>query len=429
LKNDKPAFKVILVVFVLGFLCIEGQSQIAVNSPYSRYGVGDLATRQDAYHYSMGGISYAISNPRFINPFNPASNHAFDSLSFVFTGGIATQLARLSTDETSSDSEYITLGYLLFGFPITHWLKASIGITPYSNVGYNIVDEQVIENVGATNFYYLGSGGLNEFFLNLSLQVHKNLALGVKTSYMFGKAEKGRLVSFPDSAYILNTRLDNYIEVGDLFFEFGAQYNKDIGRNLTLGLGAVYMPQQQIKSTETYLARTFFGDATDVGLFKDTIDSRIKNEGNITFPQKIGFGLMLRKGNNWMVGADYEWQNWSEFKAFGVSDSLQNSMRFSLGGEYKPSQTGIGSYFENVTYRLGVRYNQTYLNLRNTKINEFGISFGFGLPLPRSYSSINLAVEVGKRGTTAFNLIQENYIRFTLGVSIKETWFIKRKYN
>jgi hypothetical protein len=229
---------------------------------------------------------------------------------------------------------------------------------------------------------------------------------------------------------MLNTRLDNYIEVGDLFFEFGAQYNKDIGRNLTLGLGAVYMPQQLIKATETYLARTYFGDATSVGLFKDTINSRIENQGNLTLPQKIGFGVMLRKGNNWMIGADYEWQNWSKYKAFGVTDSLQNSMRFSLGGEYKPKRTGgVGSYFENVTYRLGVRYNQTYLNLRNTKINEFGISFGLGLPLPRSYSSINLAVEIGKRGTTAFNLLQENYIRFTLGVSIKETWFIKRKYN
>ncbi len=422
--------RIVLVFFIIGFLFIEGQSQIAVNSPYSRYGVGDLATRQNAYNYSMGGISYAISHPRFINPSNPASNHAFDSLSFVFTGGIASQLGRLRTDETTSDSEYITLGYLLFGFPITHWLKSSIGITPYSNVGYNIIDEQVLEDIGATDFHYLGSGGLNEFFLNLSFQVHKDLALGLKTSYMFGKAQLGRLVSFPDSAYMLNTRLDNYIEVGDLFFEFGAQYNKDIGRNLTLGLGAVYMPQQQIKATETYLARTYFGDATSVGLFKDTIDSRIKNQGNLTLPQKIGFGIMLRKGNNWMVGADYEWQNWSKYKAFGVTDSLQNSMRFSLGGEYKPKRTGgVGSYFENVTYRLGLRYNQTYLNLRNTKINEFGISFGLGLPLPRSYSSINLAVEIGKRGTTAFNLIQENYIRFTLGVSIKETWFIKRKYN
>jgi hypothetical protein len=330
----------------------------------------------------------------------------------------------------TSDSEYITLGYLLFGFPITHWLKTSIGITPYSNVGYNIIDQQVLEDIGATDFYYLGSGGLNEFFLNLSLQVHKDLALGLKSSYMFGKAELGRLVTFPDSAYILNTRLDSYIEVGDMFFEFGAQYNKKLARNLTLGIGAVYMPQQQIKAKNSYLARTFAGDATSAGFYKDTIDSSIRSEGNLTMPQKFGIGVMLRKGSNWMIGADYEWQNWSEYKAFGALDSLQNSMRFSLGGEYKPSRTGgVGSYFQNVTYRLGIRYNQTYLNLRNTKINEFGISFGFGLPLPRSFSSINLAVEIGKRGTTAFGLIQENYIRFTLGVSIKETWFIKRKYN
>ncbi len=418
------------MLFLLGFFFLEGQSQIAVNSPYSRYGVGDLASRQNVYNFSMGGISYAISSPRFVNPNNPASNHAFDSLSFVFTGGIASQLGRLRTDELSSDAEYITLGYLLFGFPITHWLKTSIGITPYSNVGYNIIDEQELEDIGKTDFHYLGSGGLNEFFLNASVQVHENLAIGAKMSYLYGKAELGRLVSFPDSANMLNTRLDNYIEVGDLFFELGLQYNKDIGRNLTLGLGALYLPQQNIKTTENYLARTYFGNSLDVGFFKDTIDSRIENEGNITLPQKFGFGVMLRKGANWMIGADYEWQNWSQYKAFNVVDSLQNSMRFSFGGEFSPLKTGgIGSYFERMTYRFGFRYNQTYLNLRDTKINEFGISFGFGFPLPRTYSSVNLGVEIGKRGTTTSGLLQENFIRFTVGVSINETWFIKRKYN
>ena len=429
LVNNRWLIKLLFAIIVLAIMSLEGKSQIAVNSPYSRFGLGDLVLRQNAYNFAMGGVAYAISNPRFINPFNPASNHAFDSLSFVFTGGIASRLGQLNTDQLTNNSEFITLGYLLFGFPISKRLKASIGIIPYSNVGYSIIDERVLDDIGPTNFYFEGTGGLNEFYYNMSAQLHKTLAIGVKASYMFGKVNQSRHIAFPDSVSMLNTRIDNYIEVGDIFFELGVQYNKLIGNRLTLGLGAVYLPAQQINATGSYIIRNYFGRSTDINLFRDTIDSKIESKGSFTMPTKLGFGVMLRKTKNWMLAADYEWQNWSDFKAFNVSDSLQNSMQFSLGGEYLPNSTGVGNYFSNVTYRLGFRYNQTYLKLRNTRINEFGISFGFGLPLPRSYSSVNLAVEIGRRGTTASGLIQENFIKFTLGVSIKETWFIKRRYN
>ncbi|OQX80226.1 MAG: hypothetical protein B6D64_03505 [Bacteroidetes bacterium 4484_276] len=429
LVNYKSVLKIIFVFIFLGYFGLQGTAQIAVNSPYSRYGVGDLVTRQNAYNFSMGGVAYAISNPRFINPFNPASNHAFDSLSFIFTGGIASRLGQLNNEEFSSNSEFITLGYLLFGFPITKWLKSSIGILPYSNVGYNIIDEQDLEDIGRTNFYYLGSGGLNEFYYNMSVQLHKNFSVGAKASYMFGKSEMGQFVTFPDSVHVLSTRVDNYVEVGDMFFEFGAQYDKKISKNLTLGLGAVYLPAQQISATKSYVARSYFGNTTGIGFYKDTIETRIENTGSITLPVKYGMGIMLRKTNNWMIAADYEWQNWSEFKAFGAADSLKNSMQFSVGGEYLPKPGGFVNYFSRVSYRLGFRYNQTYVYLRDTQINEFGISFGLGLPLPRTYSSVNVAVEIGRRGTTALGLIQENFIKFTLGVSVNERWFVKRRYN
>ena len=429
LVNYRLVRKYFLVFIILGFVGLEGQSQIAINSPYSRYGVGDMASRQVAYNFSMGGVAYAISSPNHINPYNPASNHAFDSLSFIFSGGLVTRLGQLKTDDFSSDAEYITLGYLLFGFPITKRLKTTLGIVPYSNVGYNMVDEQDLEDIGPTDFYYQGSGGLNEFYINASIELHKNLAIGIKASYLFGKNNMARFITFPDSAYMLNTSVDSYTEVGDIFFEFGVQYNKEIGRKLTLGLGAVYLPKQQIKATNSFLVRNYFGSNSGVGLYRDTVASQLKYEGNITIPDKFGFGVMLRKSNSWMVAADYEFQKWSEFEIFGIADSLQNSMQFSLGGEYLPNPIGIVSYFNRVKYRLGFRYNRSYLYLRDIQINEFGISFGLGLPLPRSYSTVNLGFEIGRRGTTAHGLIQENFFKFTLGVAIRETWFVKRRYN
>jgi hypothetical protein len=104
-------------------------------------------------------------------------------------------------------------------------------------------------------------------------------------------------------------------------------------------------------------------------------------------------------------------------------------MQISLGGEFTPSSSITSSYWQRVKYRLGFRYNQTYLDIRDNRINEFGISFGMGLPIPRSLSTFNFGLELGRKGTTADGLIQSNYFRITVGISVWERWFVKNKYN
>jgi len=429
LKKNKPAKQLPFIIALFISISLGASAQIAVNSPYSRYGVGDLVNRQNAYNFSMGGVALAISNPRYVNPYNPASNTAFDSLSFIFSGGLISKVGKLKTDQLSEKTNFATLGYLMFGFPVTKWLKSSIGILPYSNVGYDITDKQNIPEIGNTDFYYKGSGGLNQFYMNFGFQITKELSLGASGSYMFGKANLARFIYFPDSSGMLHTRIDNNIEVGDLYFDFGAQYKKAIGHDLTLGFGAIYSPKQNVSSVENFLARTYSGSSTGVEYYRDTIESRIENQGVLLIPDKYGFGVMLKKKESWMIAADYSWQNWSKYESFGVSDSLQNSMQFSIGGEYQPNRNAVTNYWKLVTYRLGFRYNKTYLEVRNTQINEFGISFGASLPIPRSLSTLNFGVEVGRTGTTASGLIQENFIKFTLGVDVWERWFVKRKYN
>ena len=41
---------------------------------------------------------------------------------------------------------------------------------------------------------------------------------------------------------------------------------------------------------------------------------------------------------------------------------------------------------------------------------------------------VNVAVELGQYGTKQEGLIQERYLKFDLGVSVFERWFIKRRY-
>jgi hypothetical protein len=129
-----------------------------------------------------------------------------------------------------------------------------------------------------------------------------------------------------------------------------------------------------------------------------------------------------------MAGADFSWQNWEAYEYNGVSDSLFNKWRISAGGEFTPDFRNPTSYFQRMTYRMGVHYGKTPIYLREKHIDEIGISFGLSLPITKSRSTVNLSLAIGKRGTTANDLIQENFFRFTLGVNIFERWFLRRKY-
>jgi hypothetical protein len=423
--SSKGFKKLSLLIFLI--FSLAGYSQVDVNSPYSRFGIGELSASNSTYSFSMGGISNALSSPFHVNLNNPASNANFDTLSFVFEGGLSSKFGSISTKTLSGSSNYASLGYLLFGFPVSGRIKVSIGLTPYSNLGYKIKNTELVPEIGNSEFAFEGTGGVNRFFIGASLKLHNNLAIGFSGSYLFGKLTRASSVVFPDSLGFINTKVDNQVKLGDLYYDFGVQYQKMITSKMTLGIGGLYAPAQKLSANHNYFVRSFFTTSMGIESFLDTI-VYITDKGIVEIPEKYGVGIVLRNGVKWMVGADVDMQNWSKFKAFDVQDSLVNSIQIAIGGEYFPSDKSIDGYWKKIKYRAGFRYNKSHLFLQNTQIKDFGISFGFGFPLPRSLTTINLGFEIGRFGTKVNDLYQNNYFRVNLGVSVWERWFIKRKY-
>ncbi len=97
-----------------------------------------------------------------------------------------------------------------------------------------------------------------------------------------------------------------------------------------------------------------------------------------------------------------------------------------IGGFYIPNYNGYGSYWKRVVYRAGFRMEETGITVNGQDINEFGISFGVGLPVGRLFSNVNLGFEVGSRGTKDAGLIQENFFNAFLSLSLNDKWFQKR---
>mgnify|MGYP006278835297 CR=1 FL=1 len=410
-------------------LSTSGFSQVDYRSPYSRYGVGDLTQTNHPVQMSMGGLSVTLRDPNLINSQNAASYTDFDTLSFVFDGGVSEKLSTWESLEASERSEYSSLGYLQLGFPITSRLKTSIGLKPYSNVGYSIRYNEQLASQDTTTHIFEGDGGLNDFYIGMGFEITKGLSLGVNASYTWGTLDLRKYTTFPKSNFYWDTRLSNKREISDIKFDYGLQYEQPLKNQWSLITGFTYSHVTNLSAKQNSLTTMLIRSDDGSERVLDTVKYTSGQEGSITLPSSYGAGIMFEKENRYRFGIDYRLQQWDEFESFGsATDSLKNSSYIAFGAEIRPKHNTLSSYLKKIKYRFGAHYSNTYLQIQDNQLTELGISFGVGLPIKNSGSSINFAVEIGRRGTTDNNLLKENYYKFTLGLAIFERWFLQRKY-
>jgi len=416
------------IILCFLFLNLTLFSQIRIVSPYSRFGIGDLSDNNNAWNMSMGQLGIGLRSPYHVNYANPASYSAFDSLSFVFEGGLTGEFVNLKSDFQNVNRNYASLGYLLFGMPVNKWWKTSLGLVPFSDVGYNVANYEEYPNSGTVVRLYAGSGGISRLYWGNSFTFFKKFSIGANISYLFGSMDREAMVLFPDSAYAMNFKELYHVTMNDLYFSFGAQYKAKLKNDLSLNLGAVFSPSLSMASKTDIFASTFLISSSGVESPRDTLVVAEGYKGRIIIPMMIGGGFSFDKTDKWTFGVDYKWQNWEKFRAFELSDSLVNSWQINVGGEIIPNTDNYNNYLARIHYRLGFNYGKTYLHLRGQDINEYAISFGFGLPLRGMKTMLNLGAQYGVRGTTSQNLIHESYFKIVVGFTIYERWFVKRKY-
>ena len=155
-------------------------------------------------------------------------------------------------------------------------------------------------------------------------------------------------------------------------------------------------------------------------------------DSEIEFPSRLSFGLGMGEKNKWFVGGEYISQGTSVLtnRSFDLPNiTYEDATKVRLGGFYVPKYNSLTSYWSRITYRAGLRFEDTGIVVSGESINEFGMSFGLGFPVGRRISNINLGVELGRRGTTDFQLVQENFVNVFISLSLNDKWFIKRKYD
>lgn len=399
--------------------CASAQNE--VNAPYSRFGLGELTANYTPTLSAMGSVSQGVYNPLVVNYNNPASYAFGYRQRFIMQTGLGHTTNRMQTQDASQITNYTNLSHFTIGFPVAKWWGASVGILPYSDVAYSFNDSS---EDPAAGLFFEGSGGLSRFYMGHAFKPHKSLSIGANLNYLFGSLNTSRKVVFEDDSY-LHARHSDQTMVSGFYYDFGAMFKTKVS-DWTLSASATLDNGGDVSAKKTALSETFrFNNLIEI--VEDTF-AYSQEDGSVVLPSGFAAGFSA-SNDQWLLAADYTTKNWSEFSNFGASDNLDNSSRYAFGLEFTPDRKAINKYFQMVRYRLGAYTANTYLNLRGQHLQEKVVSFGFGLPMKRSGALLNLSAELGQRGTTQENLIQDTFARFKVGLVLSDIWFIKRKYD
>jgi hypothetical protein len=420
----RPLHYISVLLFVM--LCGNAIAQTATESPYSRFGPGELLFNGYAHQQALGGTAIADYGSGRLNFINPAA-YGYDTLAIV-EFGVHGDYIQFKQGQNSTLKRNATLSYLSFGLPLkrNHW-SMTFGILPFSATGYQVEAERTLDSIGRYVSSFEGRGGYNRFYVGTGVRIGKNLSAGVNVSYLFGSVSQTSRLSFDNFAFF-DTRYKQETRLSDVYYEFGLQWQKDLKNKLNLSIGIVGAPALDV-NTYSSVEWVTFNNANFVESVRDTILNVVDQKGITTLPQYFGIGIGLSEGRKWGVLADFKYQDWSSYKAPGVNDTLNNSFRFSAGARFTPDEKGL-RFTGRMNYRAGFFYNQSFLNIRSTQLNDMGLTLGFGIPLRKSYQSmLNFTLIGGQRGTTDNSLVRERYFRLQFGVTFNEDWFRRRRYD
>ena len=424
----------IVLIVVLLFNGAELLGQKNTNSPYSRFGLGEMSKNGFEKSRALGGIGVGMRDNDQINYLNPASYTAVDTLSFMFNFGLRSGRTSYQTNNMSDDNVTINFDHLAIAFPITKWWKTSFGVMPFSSVGYSIEETGFIQNNEAVDYFYEGVGGFNQVYLGTAFNPFGGLNFGFNAFYLFGSLDLSRTLQFPNNTEYSVSRLDQRLIIHDFTYQIGLQYTHTFAEDYTVTLGGIYNLKSAVSADNTYTSRNFF-DGTEVPINDSTIIGtefiiqELSNEGKLDIPSRYGLGFTFRYNNMLLVGFDYYAQDWTNSSFFGQKQPLTNSNSIHTGIEITPNPEAFRGYHKRIHYRVGGHYENSYLMLRGEQLKDYGISFGVGLPFKNTKTSFNFAVDMGKRGTLNNNLIQENYMFFSFSVTLHDFWFLKRKFD
>ena len=405
--------KLVRNIVLLASLLLSGMmwAQNMTSSPFSRYAYGDMNENVPTAYRAMGGVGFGMRNNRAINPAQPASFTSCDTLTFMFDIAASANWSRYRDvngmrNKANGNLEYVTLQFPLW----KRWIAMSVGLLPYSSVGYDITESDSTAGGGYHyNRSYLGEGNISQVYGGLSFNVCNWLALGMNVYYMWGELSHMRMLSFTETDANSTIQYEN-LSVSNVRFRAGAQLFHTFGDH-SVSLGAIYEHKLKLNS--------------ELLIFETQGDTSYLVQDAWELPMVWGVGGSYNWANRLTVAFDFERQGMASALYGGLPgrmSGLQDRNRYAFGIEYRHNPAGR-KYVERMLWRAGVSVQDEYLAMVGSK--KISACIGIGFPVFSVGTVVNTTIEYIHRGNPAG--LEDNSLRFTVGVSVAENWFFKRK--
>ena len=401
-------------------------------TPYSIFGIGDIRKEGTAFNSSMGGVGIATRNKRFINYLNPASVTARDSLSFMADVGLSQKNTVYRQGGLRSGNNTFNMYDFIISFPIYRSSAFIVGLTPFSDVGYNfstkVTDPDIIGNTNVISYSASGNGSVYQLFAGGGATFWKKLSVGAQVIYYFGTLDKQFNQSFTDASYNSAQGVSNLL-IRSTTAKLGVQYEQRLGEDMSMIFGATYRFRSGISGeSENY---------ETLGTASDTLSYSYSDNSGISIADELGVGVSFKKGDRWSVEVNYLRSGWDKSgmdntPGFAVDSDVKfsgvatNSVR--AGFEIVPNRNDIRYYRKRIAYRAGAYYDESYYRLDGNKVSSVGVTFGVTLPIPRFFNGITVGIDRGQKGSLKHNMIRERYAMFVIGFNLHDIWFRKTQY-
>lgn len=398
--------KKILLTYILAVLTLGVAAQNMTSSPYSRFAYGDLGDDTPNTFRGMGGVGIGMRSNKAINPLQPASYTACDSVTFMFdlAGSVmwcTYKDASGRRNRANGNLEYITLQLPLY----KRYVAFSAGVMPFSSVGYNFALSDSINSDYHYTTTYAGEGGITEVFGGLSFNIVDWFAVGANVYYMFGEVSNYRALTFTESG-MHDVAYYGTLKVSSVRTRVGAQFFHTFSDQHAFTVGAIWEPRLQLHGDYAVIETNWADTVQYVG-------------AAMQVPMQWGVGASYTWHQRLTLAFDYTHQGWGEVQSF-TGQALRSRSIYALGAEYRHNPYGR-DFVDRMFWRVGAKVTDPYQ--QSVKGKEFKVSIGIGFPLRNSATIFNATVEYGHRG----ELLKEDYMKLTINAAINENWFFKRK--
>ena len=430
-----------LFYIILSLISINSFSQGSA-SPYSFYGIGSLNFNGTTENRAMGRLSI-VTDSIHMNFRNPASFTGNDLKAFnnegrlvKFTVSVGNSDINFKTENASANSTTTSFDYLGLSVPMGKF-GMGFGLMPHSSVGYKL---ESLDDDDLIKYKYSGKGGLNKVLLGFAYQFSESLAMGINFDYNFGNIQNnGVEFLYDDDLEPLDyhSREANRSDLSGFSYNLGVTFKPMLTDVIQLHSAFTFSPDYNLNSDNS---RTFSsivinsnsGEEYPINEINVDLESLGLKETNLSMPSKTSIGFGIGKVKKWFIGSEYTFVNTSVFKSDLINidnSSYEDGSTISFGGYFIPEFSSFNNVFKRIVYRSGIYFEKTGLIINDQSISEIGMTFGLGVPVGNMFSNLNLALEVGKRGTTDANLVEEKFVNLKMSLSLNDRWFVKRKYN